>query len=119
MAVEHRHGPESLQVRQGLRAIIGAPPPLGIHGPERNVRKDDDRRTALDPLDIFREPFELVFPEAAKAARLQIDDVDETDEMHAILVEAVPACALRALAESLQITLARVTDHVVLAGHIE
>ena len=58
-------------------------------------------------------------PSDAEAAGLQVDDVDEADEVHAALVEAVPAGALRALAESLQVALAVVFEHVVLAGHVE
>ena len=50
---------------------------------------------------------------------MRFDDVDQTDEMHAAVIEAVPARALRALAVALEIALAVVVEDVVLAGHVE
>ncbi len=57
--------------------------------------------------------------EAAQTSGLQVHDVHQSDEVHAILVEAVPARALRAFAIALQILLAFVVEDVVLAGHEE
>ena len=119
VAVQHRHGAEPLQVRQRPRAVVGAPAPLGIHRPQRNVGEDDDRRAALETLDVLLEPLELFVAERAETAGLQVDDVHEADEVHAVLVEAVPAGALRAFAESLQVALAVVLEHVVFAGDVE
>ena len=45
-------------------------------------------------------------------------DVDQPDEMDAVMVEAIPAFPLGFLAESLEV-LRVVADDVVLAGHIE
>jgi hypothetical protein len=97
----------------------GAPAPLRIDRPQRDVSEDDDGRAALEALDVFLEPLELFLAEAAETARLQIDDVDEPDEVHAAFVEALPAGAMRAFTESLQIALAIVAEHVVLARHVE
>ena len=57
-------------------------------------------------LQIVLQPFELLGAEIAEAAGLEIDDVDEADEMHAVGVEAVPAGALGAVAVALAIELA-------------
>ena len=45
--------------------------------------------------------------------------VVEPDEVHALVVEAVPAAALRALAEALQIQCAIVGGYIVFARNIE
>ena len=81
--------------------------------------EDDDRRAASETLDVLRQPFELFNAERAKTAGFRVDDIDEADEMHAALIEAVPAGALRALAKSLQVTLALVFEHIVLTGDVE
>ena len=72
-----------------------------------------------ETLDVLLQPFELLVAERAKTAGFQVDDVDEADEMHAALIEAVPTGALRAFAESLQVALAVVLEHIVLAGDVE
>ena len=69
----------------------------------------------LRRLTSLLEPFELLVAERAQAASFEIDDVHEADEVHAAVIEAVPARALRALAESLQVALPVVFEHVVLA----
>ena len=50
--------------------------------------------------------------------RLEVDDVDETDEVSAAGIEGIPAGALRALAVAVEIDLAIVVENVVLAGHV-
>ena len=70
-------------------------------------------------LQVVGEPGELLGAEIAHAAGLEIDDVDEADEVHAGLVERIPAGALRALAVALEIGLAVVlVDDVVFARHV-
>ena len=70
-------------------------------------------------LHVFLQPLQLFVAEAAQAAGFQVHHVHQPDEVHAVLVEAVPAGALRALAVALAILLAVVVQHVVLAGHEE
>src|SRR5712671_1907514 len=83
------------------------------------MRKDDDRRGVALALEIIGEPGELLVAEIAHAAGLQVDDVDETDEVHAALVERVPAGAARAFAVALEISLAgALVDDIVLAGDV-
>src|SRR6185369_6807843 len=88
--VEYRYGPEPLQIGQRAFAVLRAPSPFGVHGPQRNVCKHDDRRAAREAFDVFLEPFELLGAEPAEAARLEVDDVHEADEVNAALIEAVP-----------------------------
>src|SRR5262245_56119849 len=90
VAVEYRHRTKSPQVRQRALAVVGAPAPLGIHGPERNVCEHDDGRAAREPLDVILEPFELFVAERAKAAGFEIHNVDQSDEVHSVLIETLP-----------------------------
>src|SRR4029079_10535194 len=87
--------------------------------PERNVRKDDDWRAARELLDVLLQPLELFVAKRSESACLEVYDVDQADEMHTVLVEAVPSGTERSLSESLEVTLALVSEHVVLAGDIE
>ena len=57
----------------------------------------------LQPLHVVLEPIELLAPSDAKAASLQIHHVDQADEVHAFLIEAVPAFALGSFAVSLEV----------------
>ena len=61
------------------------------------------RRAALE---VVFEPVELLVAEIAEAAGFQVHDVDQADEMHAVVVEAVPAGALGAFAVAVEIELA-------------
>src|SRR5580765_1420912 len=105
VAVQHRDRTEPLQIRQRPRAVLGAPSPLGIHGPEGNVREYDDRRAALQVLDVLLQPLELLVAKRAEAAGFEVDDIHQSDEMDAVLVEALPARPLRDVTESLQVAL--------------
>ena len=70
-------------------------------------------------LHVFLQPLQLLCPQASQSARLQVHHVDQSDKMHAVLVEAVPACALRALTVAIQILLAVIVQHIVLTRHKE
>src|SRR5208337_5125889 len=81
--------------------------------------EDDDRRRCWFAFEIVREPSQLLIAERAHAARFQIGDIDEADEMHAASVDRVPAAALGVLAEAIEIGLAVVlVDEIVLAWHV-
>ncbi len=64
------------------------------------------------------QPFKLLAAEIAEAAGLQIHDVDEADEVHAVGVERVPAGALGAAAVALAVELDLFVEEIVLAGHV-
>src|SRR5271169_713547 len=117
--VENGHGAKLLQVRESLRTVLSAPSPFRIYGPERNMREDDNRRAGLQMLYIFFQPLELLLPQRAQAAGFQVHHVDQPHEVHAFLLEAVPASWLSAFAEALVVLLAVVVQHIVLARDIK
>ena len=81
--------------------------------------EDDDRRAVGFALEIVLEPGELFGAEIAEATAFQIDDVDETDEVNAAIIEAVPARTFGALAVAFEVGLAPLfVDDVVLARHV-
>ena len=49
--------------------------------------KDDDRRRGWLPLEIIRQPRELLVAERAQCRRFQISNSDEPDEVHAAIVK--------------------------------
>src|SRR5262249_62325925 len=71
VAVEHGDRAEPPQKLDGARAIVGAPAPLLIDGPQRNVGEDHDRRLRRFSLEIVHEPLELLFAEIAEPARFK------------------------------------------------
>jgi len=62
--------------------------------------------------------FELIVAKIAETAGLEIDDVDQADEVHAIGVKAVPAGALGAAAVALAIELLFRVEEIMLAGNV-
>src|SRR5665213_4119836 len=89
--VQHGDRTETLQIPESLLAVVGAPSPVGINRPERNMCEHDDRRTAFQVPYIILQPLELVRAERAKAAGLEVHYVDEADEVRALVVNTVPA----------------------------
>ena len=71
-------------------------PHVGINRPQRNMREDHDGRAALEAVQILLQPVELRLAEFAHA--LELHHVDQADEVHAFVVEAVPAVSLGAFA---------------------
>src|SRR6185295_5403910 len=96
----------------------GAPAPLRIDGPERDVRKHHDRRRGATCLEIAFEPGKLLVAQIAEAACLEVDDIDEADEMNAGGIKTVPPGTLGATAVALAIKLLLIVNHVVLAGNV-
>src|SRR5215472_11004323 len=84
VTVEYRHRAEALEIVESARRVFGAPAPGWIDRPQRNVREDDDRSRCPPALEVVLQPFELLVAEIAQAAGLEIDNVDEADEMHAV-----------------------------------
>src|SRR6185503_13073445 len=119
VAVEHGDRAELLQVTESARAVLGAPAPARIDRPERDMGEHHDRLRSRAALDVVFQPFELLGAEIAEAAGLEVDDVDQADEMHAVGVKRIPAGAFGAAAVALAIELARLlVDDVVLARHV-
>ena len=65
--VEHGDRAEALQDRESLRAVLGAPAPFGVNGPQRNVREDDNRRAGGEVGDVLAEPFQLLRADLRRA----------------------------------------------------
>src|SRR6266550_5123787 len=117
MSVQHRHGTETLDVRQSLFAVVSSPSPLGIDSPQRNVRKEHNRSAGRAAFEIVLKPLQLFVTERSHAAGFQIGDIYQADEMDTLMIEAVPSGALGTFPVALEILLAVVVQHVVLTGH--
>ena len=89
VTVKHRHRAEALQISQSAFAIACSPAPLRINRPERDVREDDNRRARSEIFHVGLEPFELLVAELSQTAGLKVQDVDQSNEMDSVLVEAV------------------------------
>ena len=57
------------------------------------MRKDHNWSVRTQPFYIGFEPLELLIAKLPQAAGLKIKDVDQGNEMDAVLIEAVPARA--------------------------
>src|SRR6266536_1260802 len=119
VAVEHRDRTKLLQIGESLSAVLGSPSPVLINRPQRNVSENDDWRAVRKMLDIFLHPLQLLRPQRSQPTGLQIDDIHQSDEMHAFLIEAVPARSLRIFSKPIKVTLAVVVNHVVFAWDVE
>jgi len=119
VSVEDRYRAEAFEIAESLRAVFGAPAPVGIDRPERDVGEHDDGRAVLEVLHVGFEPLELLLAKRAEAASFQVGDVDKSDEVDAFLLEAIPARSFAGFAEALQILLALVADEIVLAGDVK
>src|SRR5207237_1088609 len=117
MSVQHGHGTETLDVRQGLFAVVGSPSPLGIDGPQWNVCKEYDRSAGRPAFEIIFKPLQLFVTERPHASSFQIGDIHQTNEMHALVIEAGPSSALGTFSIALEILLAVVVQHVVLTRY--
>jgi hypothetical protein len=88
------------------------------------VRHQHDRRTGREPFDILLQPFKLLVANFGEAggfeAGLKLEHIDQPDEVHAAVIEAVPTLAPGVFAIACEIGLAvvRVGD-VMLAGQEE
>jgi len=89
MAVEHGHRAEALQHIDRLQAVVGAPTPVGINCPQRDMGEHHDRRRIRLVLDVVGEPRELLRSQPAESSGFEIDHVHKPDEMHSMIVEGV------------------------------
>src|SRR5580692_9584323 len=104
-------------MRERLRAVFGAPAPIGIDRPQRDMCKHHNWRAAGARLEVGFQPLELIGAQFSEV--FQSNHIHQPDKVHALLIEAVPTVALRALAVAFQILLAVIHRRVMLAGHIE
>src|SRR5262249_59569876 len=91
---------------------------LSMVGPRGSGGDPQDRLLWGFPLELAREPLELLLAEIAEPAGLEVHDVDETDEMHPVRVKAVPAGALGVSAVAIVIELHPLVEEIMLAWHV-
>ena len=108
--VQHRHRTEALQQRQGLRAVLRWPSPT----PDRrdhsgNMREHHNRRAGGDAGEVLLRA-NRVAPAPSTPRPSSCADIVQSDEVDALVVEALPAAALGSLAEPLQVMLAVVAS---------
>src|SRR5205807_4981745 len=95
-----------LDVRQSLFAVVGSPAPIGVDGPQRNVREEHNRSAGSAAFEIGFKPLQLFVTERPHASSFQIGDIYETKEMHTLMIEAVPTTTLCTFPITLEILLA-------------
>src|SRR5437868_14735710 len=82
------------------------------------MREHHDRRGGGAAFKILFQPFELLVTERAETARFKIHDIHQTDEMHAVGIEAVPARAFGATPVTFLVAFRVLIEYVMLARHI-
>src|SRR6266487_5794470 len=85
------------------------------------MREDYEWRVAAKSFYILFEPRKLFFAELPQAARLKIEDVDQANEMDAVLIETVPTgtFGFDVLQVSFTVEFSSIVEHIMLAGNIE
>ncbi len=78
-----------------------------------------EERAAGEPLHVLVEPFQLLRAEAAQTRRLEVQDVDQANEVHALIIEALPAIAGGPFPIAGEKLLAAIGKDIVLARHVE
>src|SRR6516225_1136011 len=81
------------------------------------MRENYDGSTGGLGFEVLFDPAELVLAEFPQT--FLDPNIDQPQEVHALVVEAVPAAAVGALAIALQIPLAIIRGDVMFAGHIK
>ena len=119
--VQDRNRSETFQISQSPFAVACTPTPLRINRPQRDMSENNDGGARTKVFQIGLEPFELIISELPQATGLEIQDVDEANEMAAVLVEAVPTRALRfdALQIAFTVKLPAVIQHIMLTWNEE
>ena len=94
-------------------------PRWGTRPREGDVGERHERGAAGQPCDIVFEPVQLLGAEATQARRLEVQDVDQPDKMHTLIVEALPAVPHGPFAVAVQKLLPPIGKDVMLAGHVK
>src|ERR1700693_1700306 len=79
--------------------------------------KDHDRGARRSPLQVGRNPRELLRTQGAKTAWFELQYIDEPDEVHAGMVKAVIPLVVGGLTKSIEVFRDRRIGGVVLAGY--
>src|SRR5579872_887406 len=81
------------------------------------MRKNHDGITAFQPAQVLLEPVQLRLTQLAHT--FQLDHIHQSDEVHSLVIEAVPAVSFGFLAVPVKVHLAVVDGCVMLARYIE
>src|SRR6185312_9184649 len=85
MAIEDGRGLEGGQQVDDLRTVAGEPVPVRLQVPQRTMREDDNRLTAIERLQIASQPCELFVAHQA----FRVRDVVQRNEMDSLVIEAL------------------------------
>ena len=98
--------PKRFSIAERLLAVLRCPSPTAGRPPRAGCGANTTMGVLVgEPRQVVLEPVEL--RSAPSLPRpFELHDVDQADEVHAVVIEAVPAVALGALAEALEIFLA-------------
>src|SRR5260370_40171670 len=91
MAVQNSDRAKPRQQLQRLSAVACSPVPLGVHAPQGDMGEDHDRRALIFAGEVAPEPGQLVLTKKSEASLAQSHAIVESDEMHALVIEAAPA----------------------------
>ena len=85
------------------------------------MRENYNRCARSKILYVGFEPFQLLVSELSQATGLEIQDVDQSNEMDAVFVEAVPARAFAfdALQIPVTVELPTTVEHIMLARNVK
>src|ERR1044072_9455776 len=91
------------------------------------MRKHHNRCTTRQPSNIILQPRQLLLAQLSKPATtqpgstslFQIQHVDEPDEVHPLVIKALPPQTLCPASKPFAIELPVISKHIVLAGHIK
>ena len=83
--------------------------------------KYNNRCARSEIFHVCLEPFKLLVAELTKTAGLKVQYVDQSNEMDAVLIEAVPTgtFGFDVLEVSFAVEFASIVEHIMLAGNME
>src|SRR6266567_1871072 len=117
MSVQHGDGSKPLEIARSLLAVLRAPSPFRIDGPQWDVSEHDDRPARRLRLEIRFQPLDLVRTQFAEAF-LHLY-VGQADEVHILVVEALPAPPAGIFSISFEMLFAVIHRSIMLARNIE
>src|SRR6266705_4014163 len=85
------------------------------------MRKDYNWSVSAKAFYVLFEPFKLFLTQLTQTAGLKVEDVDQANEMNAVLIETVPTgtVGFDLLQVSFAVKFPSIVEHIMLAGNIE
>jgi len=104
MPVQHRHRTETAHQRHHLIGVTRAPAPGFVNGPHGHMREKHQWLAGGATGKIVPAArASCSGPNPPRPLGLEVHDIDEGDEVHSVVVEAVPSLIVRSLAEAVEI----------------